>query len=182
MFHQGEVPPTQPFRFSADIQRLISSWDDTSSEWNPPMDHPIKIRGQPIPVKHWRKLYSYNKSAGDEWGRLKNEWSRWRYFMERYYLLGSADFWTRYSNSRGRMSYTQISSSLRKERKQTNERLTKQARNEYGDAFDTEFGYAKSKNNCMKWIVMTDASSIARLYRKKKGLVATYSDDEEDKD
>lgn len=80
------------------------------------------------------------------------------------------------------MSYTQISSSLRKERKQTNERLKKQARNEYGDAFDTEFGYAKSKNNCMEWIVMTNASSIAKLYRKKKGLAAMYSDDEEDED
>ncbi|SJL16479.1 uncharacterized protein ARMOST_20005 [Armillaria ostoyae] len=181
-FHQGEVPPMEPFCFSADIQRLISSWDDTSSEWNPQMDHPIKIHGQPIPVKHWRKLYSYNKSVGNEWEQLKKEWSHWHYFMERYYLLGSADFWTRYSNPRGCMSYTQISQSLLKECKQANERLKKQAHTEYRDAFDTEFGYTKSKNKCTEWMVLTKASSIAKLYRKKKGLAATYSDDEEDED
>ncbi|KAK0223281.1 hypothetical protein IW262DRAFT_1544850 [Armillaria fumosa] len=43
--YKHEVPPTQPFSYNTDLQHLIQSWDDNSTDWAPPSDHPIVIHG-----------------------------------------------------------------------------------------------------------------------------------------
>ncbi|KAK0457948.1 uncharacterized protein EV420DRAFT_1270884 [Desarmillaria tabescens] len=178
IFDQSEVPPTEPFRYASDIQRLINSWDDASSEWNPPSSYPISIQGCAIPIKFWKILYKHNRTTGEEWKRLKNAWNNWRFFMERYQALGPEAFWTRYSNARGqRLSYSRISKHLRDERKANDENLVKRLRQEYGNRFEAEFGYY-DKNK--KWVPMTSDSKIARRYRKKMGLGSEEDDDEDD--
>ncbi|KAK0448993.1 uncharacterized protein EV420DRAFT_1711369 [Desarmillaria tabescens] len=99
--------------FADDIQKLIASWDDGSLEWNPPSDHPIVIHGHDIPVRLWKELYCYNRTTGDEWKQLKNEWTNWQYFMKAYQALTPDMFWAKYSDTRGqRLSYSRISTLL----------------------------------------------------------------------
>ncbi len=76
--YKHEVPPMQPFCYTTDLQRLIQSWDDSSTDWAPPPDHPIIIHGRPIPIKFWEELYRFNEMASGEWKRLKSDWSNWQ--------------------------------------------------------------------------------------------------------
>ncbi|KAK0463171.1 uncharacterized protein EV420DRAFT_1639279 [Desarmillaria tabescens] len=166
-FDEMDVPPTKPFRYASNIQKLISSWDDASSEWGPPDDHPIHIQGHPIPIKHWKVLYKNNKAAGMEWHRLKNSWNNWHYFMERYQSLTQDAFWEKYTDPQGqRMSYTRIINSLRNERKDNNAQLVKEAKGKYGDdQFSKEFAYQKGKK---KRITMRRESDIAQMYCQRR--------------
>ncbi|KAK0440481.1 uncharacterized protein EV420DRAFT_1650498 [Desarmillaria tabescens] len=99
---QGDVPPMKPFHYASDIPNLIRSWDDHSPDWAPPPNHPIIINGCSIPIKYWKDLYKYNKQTGSEWQKLKNVWSKWRYFIEAYNASGTPEaFWMKISDSRG---------------------------------------------------------------------------------
>jgi hypothetical protein len=66
------------------------------------------------------------------------------------------------------MSYTAICGALRNERKKSDQSLADQAMLEYGEDFESKFSYRCSKTNCR--VVMTKASSIAKEYKRLKGL------------
>ncbi|KAK0224194.1 hypothetical protein IW262DRAFT_1459246 [Armillaria fumosa] len=139
---QSDVPSTTPFCYT-DMANLIASWDDCSPDWAPPPNHPIVIHGYLIPVKHFQQLYQSNSEMGDEWKHLKNDWMNWRYFMWAYKLL-------------------------MEEQKAADADLVTMARQEYGEEFDSVFGYYSYK--LKRWVAMKDNSKIAQWYREKKGL------------
>ena len=66
------------------------------------------------------------------------------------------------------MSYTAICTALRKERKGEDAELAAKARQEYGDEFEIKFSYRDTKTGTRK--VMSKASSIAKEYKRLKGL------------
>ena len=59
------------------------------------------------------------------------------------------------------LSFTAIIACLKVERVEENERITKRARLEYGDAFASVFSYRKGSRH----ITMTDPTRIANKYR-----------------
>ncbi|PBK86690.1 hypothetical protein ARMGADRAFT_1168927 [Armillaria gallica] len=155
---QGAIPPTKPFQYASDITSLIASWDDGSPEWNPTSDYPIKIYGRPIPIRLWHDLYCLNNALPGEWKQLKHVWGLWRHFMKSYQALTPDRFWARFSHASGqRFSFSRISDILREEWKEADAELTQRAINEYGDRF-------------------ANASKIANLYRKKKGMESQDED------
>ncbi|KAK0188367.1 hypothetical protein F5146DRAFT_1139883 [Armillaria mellea] len=103
--------------FANGTKHLIQSWDDSSTDWAPPSDHPIIIHGCPIPIKDWGELYRFNKMANGEWGRLKSHWSNWQFFMEAYRAIGTPEaFWSTFSDSRGHhLKFTYIMKILKEE-------------------------------------------------------------------
>ncbi|KAK0492552.1 hypothetical protein EDD18DRAFT_1410385 [Armillaria luteobubalina] len=165
---RSDVPPTTPFCY-ADMANLIASWDDCSPDWAPPPNHPIVIHGYPIPVKYFQHLYRRNSGMSDEWKRLKNDWTNWRYFMRAYKASTPGAFWARFSNNQGRrLPFSRITKLLMEERMAADADLATRARQEYGEEFDSVFGYHSYK--LKRWVIMKDNSKIAQRYREKRGL------------
>jgi hypothetical protein len=71
------------------------------------------------------------------------------------------------------LGYKAILRRLAAERQETNERLLRQARNEFGTAFDTKFSYVKDGQRHVK----TKASDVAKQYLSMKGMQG-HNDDE----
>ncbi|KAK0481351.1 hypothetical protein IW261DRAFT_1562663 [Armillaria novae-zelandiae] len=162
---KNEVPPTQPFSYNTDLQRLIQSWDDCSADWAPPPDHPIVIHGRPIPIKHWGELYRFNKMANGEWKRLKSHWSNWQFFMQAYQASSTPEaFWDTFSDSDGRrLNFSTITKILKEKRQQEDNNIATEAKRVFDKEFTNQFGYEKEG----RWVGMTRHSDIAKTYRKK---------------
>lgn len=82
--------------------------------------------------------------------------------VEHYREGTKEEFWAEFQDVKGRyLSFTAIVSHLKGERVEENERVGKQARLEYGDAFTSVFSYHKGSRH----ITMTDPTCIANKYR-----------------
>ncbi|KAK0460350.1 hypothetical protein IW261DRAFT_1577661 [Armillaria novae-zelandiae] len=170
---ESDVPPTQPFCYNTDLPNLIRSWDDHGEDWDPPSNHPINVNGRPIPIIYWRDLYRFNRETGGEWKRLKDTWNNWRYFMEEYNASDTPeDFWTKFSKSGVRMSFSRIKTILLEERKLANKKMFEEAQRWYGNKFTNHFSYRRDQTV----VPMTDIPSIVKLYKQKKGLGRSEDD------
>ncbi|KAK0188742.1 hypothetical protein F5146DRAFT_1225463 [Armillaria mellea] len=168
--YKHEVPLTQLFCYNTDLQCLIQSWDDSSTDWAPPSDHPIIIRGHPILIKDWGELYRFNKMANGEWGRLKSHWSNWQFFMEAYQAIGTPEaFWSTFSDSQGHhLKFTHITKILKEKRQRDDSATTKRVEQVFDKEFINQFSYKKEG----RWICMTRHSDIAKTYRRKIRVAA----------
>ncbi|KAF7363740.1 hypothetical protein MSAN_01031800 [Mycena sanguinolenta] len=154
------VPATS---FAANIERLNQMWDDTSTHWK--NDSVITIDNHAIALIYWPQIF---KKTG-LWSAHKSNWTEWKFLVERYRQGTPDEFWSTFrSDGGGKMSYTAICAALRKERKGGDKELAAKAREEYGDEFKVKFSYWDSKTNTQK--VMSKASSIAKEYKRLKGL------------
>ncbi|KAK0215564.1 hypothetical protein IW262DRAFT_1484702 [Armillaria fumosa] len=159
--YKHEVPPTQPFSYNTDLQCLIQSWDDNSTDWAPPSDHPIVIHGHPIPIKHWGKLYRFNKMVNGEWKRLKSHWSNWQAYQA---SCTPEAFWDTFSDSDGqRLKFSLITNILKEKCQKEDNDIVTEAKRVFDKEFANQFGYEKEG----RWVGMTRHSDIAKTYRKK---------------
>ncbi|KAJ7908586.1 hypothetical protein B0H13DRAFT_2331240 [Mycena leptocephala] len=98
-----------------------------------------------------------------------SSWTKWKFIIERYCQGTPDEFWLACrSKDGGKMSYTAICTALRNERKNADKDLAEQARQEYGEEFESKFSYRCSKTNAR--VVMSKASSIAKEYKRLQGL------------
>ncbi|KAF7341066.1 hypothetical protein MSAN_02092700 [Mycena sanguinolenta] len=149
--------------FAENIERLNQMWDDTSMYWK--NNSVITIDNRAIALVYWPQIF---KKTG-LWSAHKSNWTEWKFLVERYRQGTPDEFWSTFrSDGGGRMSYTAICAALRKERKGGDEELAAKARQEYGDEFKVKFSYRDSKTDTQK--VMSKASSIAKEYKRLKGL------------
>ncbi|KAJ6622747.1 hypothetical protein B0H10DRAFT_2214073 [Mycena sp. CBHHK59/15] len=157
---QIAVPATS---FAEDIERLNQMWDDTSPHWKD--DSVVKIDTHSIALVYWPEIF---KKTG-LWSAHKSNWTEWKFLIERYRQGTPDEFWTTFiSKDGGKMSYTAICASLRKERKNADQNLADRARLEYGEEFEVKFSYRCSKTNAQ--VVMSKASSIAKEYKRLHAL------------
>ncbi|KAK0432392.1 hypothetical protein EV421DRAFT_1742360 [Armillaria borealis] len=142
--YKHEVPPTQPFCYTTDLQHLIQSWDDGSADWALPPDHPIIIHGRPIPIKLWGELYRFNKMANTS---------------------GTPEaFWAIFSDSQGQhLKFSHVMRILKEKHQQEDDNVAKEAKRVFDKEFINQFGYKKEG----RWVRMTRHSDIAKTYRKK---------------
>ncbi|KAF8199330.1 hypothetical protein K438DRAFT_1516533, partial [Mycena galopus ATCC 62051] len=142
------VPATS---FAENIERLNQMWDDTSLHWK--NDSVVMINNHSIALVYWPE----------------SNWTEWKFLVERYRQGTPDEFWSAFKSKDGSpMSYTAICAALRNERKNTDKELADQARKEYGEEFESQFSYRSSKTNAR--VVMTKNSSIAKEYKRLKGL------------
>jgi hypothetical protein len=74
-FEKQRVPDPPSISFAKDLPRMMRMWDDNLPEWNP-SDAVLRIRGEPIALKHWPEVYRYGKSS--QWEGTKKNWAHWR--------------------------------------------------------------------------------------------------------
>ncbi|KAJ7935694.1 hypothetical protein B0H13DRAFT_487507 [Mycena leptocephala] len=157
---QVAVPATS---FAENIERLNQMWDDTSAYWK--NDSVVMIDNQSVALIYWPEIF---KKTG-LWSAHKSSWTEWKFIIERYRQGTPDEFWLAFrSKDGGKMSYTAICTALRNERKNADKDLAEQARQEYGEEFESKFSYRCSKTNAR--VVMTKASAIAKEYKRLQGL------------
>ncbi|KAJ7656370.1 hypothetical protein DFH06DRAFT_1199385 [Mycena polygramma] len=154
------VPATS---FAENIERLNQMWDDTSIYWK--NDSVVLIGNRPIALLYWPDIF---KKSG-LWSAHKSNWTEWKFLVERYRQGTPEEFWSVFrGKDGGKMSYTAVCATLRKERKTADQALANQAKQEYGDNFQSTFSYRCSKTNSQ--VVMSKASSIAKEYKRLHGI------------
>ncbi|KAJ7656372.1 hypothetical protein DFH06DRAFT_1199372 [Mycena polygramma] len=147
------VPATS---FAENIERLNQMWDDTSIYWK--NDSVVLIGNRPIALLYWPDIF---KKSG-LWSAHKSNWTEWK-------VRTPEEFWSVFrGKDGGKMSYTAVCATLRKERKTADQALANQAKQEYGDNFQSTFSYRCSKTNSQ--VVMSKASSIAKEYKRLHGI------------
>lgn len=86
--------------------------------------------------------------------------------MDRYQASTAENFWEEYTVDNKRMTFTAISTRLRSERKEDDERVADLAKTEYyGQKWVEAFSYMKGGKKMM----MMKSTDIARRYRELKG-------------
>ncbi|KAK0482139.1 hypothetical protein EDD18DRAFT_1202169 [Armillaria luteobubalina] len=163
-YTEAMLPEYPPVRFGNDMNRLITSWDDSSPYYQTPEAfYPIILNGVPIPIKYWQEMYVRSHRG---WLKLKSPWAKWKYIMEEYERLLPFDFWNRFTSKKThkRLSMHAIDELLRAERKVKNTKLVQEARATLGENLNEDFQYRRG--NTVK--TMSREWNIARLYREKR--------------
>jgi hypothetical protein len=185
-FTEEDIPTPPAISFAENLTLLNQMWDDTPPHWQG--HSALIIRGIPIPIVYWRKIYS---RLHGEWKGLKSNWSLWKaslspcaqFIPDSHYLSqmivarwrqgSEADFWKVFSDDNGnRMTYTAIVKALKSDRVKSDEDTAAIAKREYGSEFGEVFVYRK--NGAVH--VKTKPSDIAKQYRKLKSLPEMESD------
>lgn len=78
VFTDKDVPPAPLYR-NRTIDTMASMWDDNNTHlWNPPEDA-LRIKGVPIPIRLWPRIYSQGRGElKTQWKRYKSQWSVWQ--------------------------------------------------------------------------------------------------------
>lgn len=63
--------PEPPTAIGLDIEYLSEIWDDSWPSWR--SHSPLKIKGQPIPLKCFHMVYRHTA----QWKTLKQQWLKW---------------------------------------------------------------------------------------------------------
>ncbi|KAJ7656374.1 hypothetical protein DFH06DRAFT_1199376 [Mycena polygramma] len=137
------------------IERLNQMWDDTSIYWK---NYSVVLIGnRPIALLYWPDIF---KKSG-LWSAHKSNWTEWEGTPE--------EFWSVFRGKDGGKNV--LHGCLRhspEERKTADQALANQAKQEYGDNFQSTFSYRCSKTNSQ--VVMSKASSIAKEYKRLHGI------------
>jgi len=175
LFHSSDVPDP-PFRsFGKNIAELDKMWDDTPGLWTG--TSPLVIRGTHIPLKYWPEIYKYRRPQ--QWTGMKQRWHQYHVsllhfgyivnfyvFHQRIILeyrhLSEEGFWQKYSKDGERLPFSDIVSMISTSRCKDNVDLVAGVKGLYGDSFERLFRYKCPRRK--RWVVMTDANSIARRF------------------
>jgi len=155
-----------------EITRLCKGWDSDHEYYTPSgyqiggMDVPLKLlseifKGPGKLSKYWqiKKLHYHNYKVRLANVALPFRLNVFQLVAEFFHEVGEAVFWDEFNA----VPYTTIHTLLTKRRLETDSRLAKEARREYGDNFDAKFGYNKGLKG---WVVMKDVHKIAAKYRE----------------
>jgi len=145
--------------FVTNIARLDRVWDDEAPNWDAGDCSKISIiKGATVALRYWPDIY---KNKNDQrWKGVKAVWTEWKYVVERYRSSTPDAFWVEFSADGERFTWKAICAHLRGLRVARDEKLTTEAKAEYGDRFAQVF--------CSRGKVMVDKSSIARRYLSLK--------------
>ncbi|KAF8335634.1 hypothetical protein F5887DRAFT_1079040 [Amanita rubescens] len=152
--HQEADIPDPPSGIGLDIGRLIGIWDDSWPSWK--NISPLVIKGQSIPLKHFHSIYI----GSCQWKHLKQNWSKWNFLMSEYKLLGSHDFWEKWSSDGKRYTPSDILKGLAEERKKKEKEGAKAAKEAHPNGFQQAFSYRKGR----KTTQLTSEKGIARRF------------------
>jgi len=72
-FMEEDIPIPPAISFAENLALLNQMWDDTPPHWQG--NSVLTIRGIPIPIVYWKKIYS---RLHGEWKGLKSNWSLWK--------------------------------------------------------------------------------------------------------
>jgi len=72
-FTEEDIPNPPAVSFAENLPLLNQMWDDTPPHWQ--RNSVLVIRGIPIPIVYWKKIYS---RLHGEWKGLKSNWSLWK--------------------------------------------------------------------------------------------------------
>ena len=186
-FVEADIPIPPAVSFAENLALLNQMWDDTPPHWQG--NSVLIIRGVPIPIVYWKKIYS---RLHGEWKGLKSNWSLWKVgpflfvisvpdshcpiqmIVARWRLGSEADFWKEFSDDSGnQMTYTGVVKTLKANRVKLDEEVAAFAKKEYGSQFREIFVYRK--NGALH--VKTKPSEIAKQYRILQNLCDGESDD-----
>ncbi|KAG6819066.1 hypothetical protein H0H93_015785 [Arthromyces matolae] len=161
-------PPTTSF--TNDVLRLNAMWDDKSSHWQGKSD--LTIAGHPIALVYWRDVYSY--WLPQYWTSIKTRWSEWRLVVSYYRMSDRTAFEAIFLDNEGKfLKWKQLHSRCVLDRQERDRHLAARAREEFGDQFSSAFTYRQGNKH---GLAVEKVSSIARRYRKMKGIVDLIAD------
>ncbi|KAK6989000.1 hypothetical protein R3P38DRAFT_2803944 [Favolaschia claudopus] len=177
-FSEEDVPDPPAISYAhRGVNSLLADWDDDSTRW--PGTSPLTIKGVPIAVKYWSRVYKYWKSS--QWQGVKKNWFDWKVLVTAITAAPSInEFWAKYSvpgkdGVLQRMKYTPLLNQLTRERKAEDARIAAIAVQELTPE---QLTY----RNGGQYRVMRKVSTIAARYRELKGLVAPELGDEEEEE
>ncbi|KAK7015319.1 hypothetical protein R3P38DRAFT_2786832 [Favolaschia claudopus] len=156
------------------VNSLLVEWDDNSPRW--PGTSSLTIKGVPIAVKYWSRVYKYWKSS--QWQGVKKNSFDWKTLVTAILAAPSIDeFWAKYSvpgkdGVLQRMKYTPLLKQLTRRK----EEVTRIAAIAIQELTPEQLTYRKGGQYC----VMRKASTIAARYRELKGLVGMDLGEEEE--
>ncbi|KAI0319556.1 hypothetical protein OF83DRAFT_1109649 [Amylostereum chailletii] len=155
---------TPTISFADRLDSLFTEWYTGSAAY-------VSVKGKPVPICQWDRLYKRSQGCEQEkiWRSNGPQWGQWKSIMQEYEVLGKDQkiFWSKYSKADGtRLHYSAIVDRLRDGRSAMDERDADNARRffngnlEHPDAHNA-FVYRKSGKRYIK----KKASIVASAWR-----------------
>jgi hypothetical protein len=74
-YNLHDIPEPPAVKINGDVAKLVGMWDDLWNEWD--VSSPLILKGVPIPLKHWKSVYSNLGQGSKTWTGIKQLWHSW---------------------------------------------------------------------------------------------------------